>query len=145
MFQNVGGLQAGNGVFIAGVNVGTVEQISFRNDGRVEVGFHVVSSSAHLIRGNPDSPPKATDPPSAPKPSIVHIGTKGALGDRQLQISVGDRSFSEWPLERPLFSNEEGGLMAMVESAASEVELTAENLRLMTRPLSRPTNVQRLA
>ncbi|MEM9074766.1 MAG: MlaD family protein [Myxococcota bacterium] len=134
VFRDVGGLRPGNGVLIAGVNVGTVNRVAFRDDGKVEVHFRVVEDSAHLIRGNPSAPPDPNEPADTPSPSLVSIGSKGLLGDRQVDISVGDLALPEWPVETPLFANESGGLMAQVENVADEVEGTAENIRLMTDP-----------
>lgn len=135
IFSDVGGLRPGNSVLIAGVSVGTVNQVDFQEDGRVAVRFRVISDAAHLIRGNPEAPPDPNNPdPEAPMPSQVSIGSKGLLGDRQVDITVGADSFNEWPAETPLFTDESGGLMAQAENVADEVEATAENLRLMTTP-----------
>lgn len=133
IFRDVGGLRPGNAVLIAGVSVGTVDKVEFRDDGKVVVGFRVVEDAAPLIRGNPDAPPDPGDP-SAPAPSLVSIGSKGLLGDRQVEISVGDEALPPWDPERPLFTNESGGLMAQMENVAGEVEGAVENLRLMTDP-----------
>lgn len=136
IFEDVGGLRPGNSVLIAGVSVGTVDAVEFREDGRVEIHFRVVSDAAAMIRGNPDEPPDPAAPPDAPMPSRVSIGSKGLLGDRQVDITVGHESFSTWPEGTPLFTDESGGLMAQAANVADEVEATARNLRLMTAPFS---------
>ncbi len=133
VFRDVGGLRPGNAVLIAGVSVGTVDKVEFREDGKVVVGFRVVEDAAHLIRGNPGVPVDLSDA-SVPVPSFVSIGSKGLLGDRQVEISVGDDSLPAWDPEQPLFTNESGGLMGQMANVADQVEGTAENLRLMTDP-----------
>lgn len=141
VFEDVGGLRPGNAVNVAGVSVGSVESVSFREDGRVDVRFRVVSDVARLIRGNPDRPVEHQDPnlgeddPEMPRSSLVSVGSKGLLGDRLVDITVGDSRLPEWNAERPLFTNESGGLMAQAEEIADDVERTVENVRLMTDPL----------
>ncbi len=130
VFRDVGGLRPGNAVLIAGVSVGTVDEVEFQPDGKVVVRFRVISDAAHLIRGDAEAGARSDDP----APSIVSIGSKGLLGDRQLEISVGDEALPEWDPREPLLTDESGGIMAQVAHVADEVEGTAENLRLMTDP-----------
>ncbi|MBX3251462.1 MAG: MCE family protein [Myxococcales bacterium] len=140
VFRDVGGLRPGNGVNVAGVSVGSVDAVTFLPDGRVEVRFRVISSAAELIRGNPAQPADRQDPnreegdAEMPRPSLVAVGSKGLLGDRLVDITVGDPSLPVWDPETPLFASESGGLMAQAESIANEVERTAQNVRLMTDP-----------
>lgn len=140
VFDDIGGLRPGNAVNVAGVSVGSVEGVSFRDDGRVDVTFRVISDAARLIRGNPERPIEHQDPNLAenaeemPQPSLVAVGSKGLLGDRLIDITVGDERLPEWDAARPLFTNESGGLMAQAEDIADDVQRTAENVRLMTDP-----------
>jgi len=146
VFEDVGGLRPGNVVRIAGVNVGTVERVAFRDDGRVDVNFRVVSDAARMIRGNPEEPPReadsggdeeaeGADDRDRPQPSLATIGSKGMLGDRLLDISVGDDALPEWPAGTPLFTSESGDLFAQAASIATEAEMVVENVRLATDPL----------
>lgn len=132
VFTDVGGLRPGNTVNIAGVNVGTVDKVEFLEDGKVKVTFRVVSDSADLIRGNPDQ--GIPEDPDEPQPSVATVGSKGMLGDRLIDISVGDASFPEWPANRPLLADESGGLMAQAETIADDVERIAGNIRRATDP-----------
>lgn len=140
VFSDIGGLRPGNAVNVAGVSVGSVESVSFREDGKVDVTFRVISDAARLIRGNPERPIEHQDAnleendPEMPKPSLVSVGSKGLLGDRLIDITVGDTRLPEWNAERPLFTNESGGLMAQAEEIADDVQATVENVRLMTDP-----------
>ncbi|HJK89815.1 MAG TPA: MlaD family protein [Polyangiaceae bacterium LLY-WYZ-15_(1-7)] len=134
VFVDVGGLRPGNAVRIAGVNVGTVDAVTFRDDGKVAVTFRVVSDAAHMIRGVPGM--ELPEDPDAPQPSVVKVGSKGMLGDRLVDITVGHDSFDPWPADQPLLTDEASDLMAQAESIAGEVEGAASNIRRMTDPFA---------
>ena len=130
-FADVEGLRPGSIVLVAGVNVGSVQSVEFDEHGRIEVRFRIVDSAATLIRGRLDS----EDPSGfASGTSRVSIGSKGMLGDKLLDISVGEEGMPTWDPEQALPSNPAGGLMAAVGGAMEEVQGTAENLRLATDP-----------
>lgn len=134
VFDDVGGLRAGNGVNVAGVGVGTVEGVEFMSDGRVRVTFEVVDSAAQLIRGNPNvGVPSDED---APQPSMITIGSKGMLGDKQLEVSVGDESLEAWPADQPMLVNTGSDLFAQAASIAGEAEGVMHNVRRMTDPFA---------
>ncbi len=135
VFEDVGGLVPGNTVRIAGVTVGSVQSVEFEDVGTVRVRFSVLDSATDLIRGNPSvSPDSLTG--DAPRPSVVIVGSKGMLGDRLLDISVGARELPEWPAETPLFVNADSDLMARAGEIAGEVEGLTSNLRRMTEPFA---------
>ena len=73
IYQNVGGLRAGSTLRMAGVDVGTVGKVSLQPDGKIKVIFHVVNKYVTLIRND----------------SAASIGSKGMLGDKLVDISVG--------------------------------------------------------
>ncbi len=135
VFEEVDGLRAGNAVRIAGVVVGTVDSVRFLEDGRLEARFRVVDDAAELVRGDPDAVPPDEAPPDTPQPSRVSIGSKGLLGDKLLDLSVGDPSLPAWPPETPMLLDGSAGLMERAGAVAEEVEATARNLRLLTDPL----------
>lgn len=129
IFDDVGGLQAGSTVRLAGVNVGTVKEVSFGETGAITVRFTIVDSATHLIRGDPNTPQDS-------KNSMSAVGTKGLLGDRLVEIRVGDPRLPLWDPELPIPPSKGGGLMALAERTLVEVEGTAHNLRLATDPFS---------
>lgn len=132
IFEDVGGLQKGNTVRVAGVNVGAVTDVVIGESGRIEVYFRIIDDAAHLIRGQPGIAIAETDP----QPSFASIGSKGLLGDRIIEISVGADRYPEWDPEEPIPVSAAGGFMAVAERALEEAEGTARNLRLATDPFA---------
>lgn len=129
VFREVGGLQAGSAVWLAGVNVGTVTEVTFDDTGSIRVEFNIVDGATHLIRGDPNTPHGAGG-------SVAGVGTKGLLGDRLIEVRVGDPSLPLWNPDEPLPPAGGGGLMALAQRTLAEVEGTAHNLRLATDPFS---------
>ncbi len=132
IFNDVGGLQKGNTVRVAGVNVGSVTEVTIGDSGRIEVYFRVIDDAAHLIRGEAG----AALIGEGPKPSFAAIGSKGLLGDRIVEITVGFDEYPEWDPEQAIPVSVGGGIMALAERTLVEVEGTAHNLRLATDPFS---------
>jgi phospholipid/cholesterol/gamma-HCH transport system substrate-binding protein len=132
IFHDVGGLQKGNTVRVAGVNVGSVTDVLIDESGQIEVYFRVIDDATHLIRGQPG----AIVAEDGPKPSLAAIGSKGLLGDRIVEITVGSQEYPEWDPDEPIPVSVGGGLMALAERTLAEAEGTAHNLRLATDPFS---------
>jgi phospholipid/cholesterol/gamma-HCH transport system substrate-binding protein len=114
------------------VNVGSVTEVTIGDSGRIEVYFRVIDDAAHLIRGEPG----AALIGEGPKPSFAAIGSKGLLGDRIVEITVGFDEYPEWDPEQAIPVSVGGGIMALAERTLVEVEGTAHNLRLATDPFS---------
>jgi len=75
-FEDVGGLKPGSQVRLAGVNIGTVRNIEFApilDDKKLHVELQVRDTMLPRIR----------------KDSIATIGSKGLLGDKVIEISIG--------------------------------------------------------
>ena len=132
IFEDVGGLQKGNTVRVAGVNVGSVTDVIISESGSIEVYFRVIDDATHLIRGKQGMLVAELDP----KPSVAAIGSKGLLGDRIIEITVGSTEYPEWDPEVPIPSSVGGGIMALAERTLTEAEGTARNLRLATDPFA---------
>ncbi|MBK7151356.1 MAG: MCE family protein [Sandaracinaceae bacterium] len=130
IFETVDGLRPGSVVTVAGVNVGSIDSVEFMDDGRIEVRFSVVNDAAALIRGRAG----ATAGTYEEGTSQVSIGSKGMLGDKLMQITVGLRALPLWDPEQPLPASTSGDLMTAASNAMAEVQGTAENLRLATDP-----------
>lgn len=135
LFDDVEGLRAGSGVRLAGLTVGSVTQVSFTDDGRVEIRFKVAERFASRIRGNPRAIPDAADP-EARQPTRVRIGSKGMLGDKLLDLSVGDSRLPAWPPNSPLPSAGGSDLFQTAGRVMEEAEGTARNLRSATEPFA---------
>ena len=132
IFHDVGGLQRGNTVRVAGVNVGSVTDVVIGESGSIEVRFRIIDDATHLIRGEPGVLLANADP----KPSVAAIGSKGLLGDRIIEITVGAEEYPEWDPELPIPVSVGGGIMALAERTLTEAEGTARNLRLATDPFA---------
>lgn len=132
IFHDVGGLQKGNTVRVAGVSVGSVTEVIIGDSGRIEVYFRVIDDATHLIRGESG----AALIGEGPMPSFAAIGSKGLLGDRLIEITVGSDEYPAWDPEQAIPVSVGGGIMALAERTLVEVEGTAHNLRLATDPFS---------
>ena len=132
VFSDVGGLQKGNTVRVAGVNVGAVTEVIIAEGGTIEVYFRVIDDATHLIRGQQGIDLESADP----KPSMAAIGSKGLLGDRLIEITVGPDEYPTWDPEQPIPVSVGGGIMALAERTLTEAEGTARNLRQATDPFA---------
>jgi phospholipid/cholesterol/gamma-HCH transport system substrate-binding protein len=132
IFTDVGGLQRGNTVRVAGVNVGSVTEVLIGEGGKIEVRFRIIDDAVHLIRGVPGVDVETADP----QPSIVAIGSKGLLGDRIIEITVGPDEYPVWDADLPIPTSTGGGLLALAERTLTEAEGTARNLRQATDPFA---------
>ena len=132
IFRDVGGLQKGNTVRVAGVSVGSVTDVVIGDSGQIEVYFRVIDDATHLIRGRPGAPFEE----DAPASSLASIGSKGLLGDRIVEVTVGSHDYPEWDPDEPIPVSVGGGLMALAERTLTEAEGTAQNLRLATDPFA---------
>ena len=72
-FKNVGGLQLGNNVRFAGINVGTVEDITIINDTTVRVGMRMESKVHQFLKAD----------------ARASIGSDGLMGDKLITIAPG--------------------------------------------------------
>lgn len=72
-FYNVSGLQVGNNIRFAGINVGTVDNISIINDSLVKVDMLIRKEVNQFIKSDCE----------------VAIGSEGIIGDRLLVITQG--------------------------------------------------------
>jgi phospholipid/cholesterol/gamma-HCH transport system substrate-binding protein len=73
VFRNIGGLQIGNNVRFAGINVGTVKGINIENDTSVQV-MMALKEKVH---------------PFVKEDAMASIGTDGLMGDKLVNISPG--------------------------------------------------------
>ena len=132
IFTDVGGLQRGSTVRVAGVSVGSVTDVLIGEGGNIEVRFRIIDDAVHLIRGMPGLDVETADP----LPSIAAIGSKGLLGDRIIEITVGSDEYPIWDHELAIPVSVGGGLLALAERTLTEAEGTARNLRQATDPFA---------
>ncbi len=72
-FKNVGGLQVGNNIRFAGINVGTVEAIKIINDTTIRVDMRMQSKVKPFLKND----------------AIASIGSDGLMGDKLVTIAPG--------------------------------------------------------
>ncbi|MBL8603298.1 MAG: MCE family protein [Myxococcales bacterium] len=126
-FHDVSGLKVGSPVRMGGVDVGFVERIEFGNtdaDHNIHVYFSMVNAQITRVR---------TD-------SIVRIVAKGLLGDKALDVSMGQRGT---PLHdgATLQSNESddiGSALSQAGQILGRANDVLTNVTNATRPLADP-------
>ena len=79
VFNDVGGLKAGNNVWFSGVKIGTVKRISFYGTAQVEVDMNIEESSQQFIR----------------KDANATISSDGLIGNKIVVITGGTTSHPE--------------------------------------------------
>ncbi len=104
VFANVDGLRPGSPIRMAGVDVGTVGEIAFQDDGRCDVTLSVLSDHTRFITAT----------------SRASIGSKGLLGDKLVEITPG--TGDSLPENATIESTEGGGLFGALASAGELVD-----------------------
>jgi phospholipid/cholesterol/gamma-HCH transport system substrate-binding protein len=123
VFQSVDGLRQGSSVRIAGVTVGTVTSVQFTEGGQVRAALRVVEDAAPLVREG----------------SYASVSSKGMLGDKLVDISVGEGS--PLPPGSVIPAEDAVGMGDFMQAAGrilSDVEATVSNLRNASEPLGEP-------
>ena len=114
-FFNVSGLQVGNNIRFAGVNVGTVDNITIINDSTVEVEMILKKEIQQYVK---------TD-------SEVGIGSEGLIGDKLLVISQGSNDAEVVQEGQWIASSEPvetDAILASVQVTATNVEVITDEL-----------------
>jgi phospholipid/cholesterol/gamma-HCH transport system substrate-binding protein len=115
-FNNVSGLQVGNNIRFAGINVGSVNKITIVNDSTVSVEMLVRKNVKQFIK---------TD-------CMVTIGSEGIIGDKLLVITQGSTEGTPAKEGQYLESTEPVETDAILAS----IQLTAENIEIITEELA---------
>lgn len=115
-FSNVSGLQVGNNIRFAGINVGTVDNITILNDSTVRVDMLIQKDVKKFIRSDCE----------------VAIGSEGLIGDKLLKISQGSSDAPMIQEQKHLASAEPVELDAIMES----LEATAVNAEIISEQLA---------
>lgn len=121
VFKSVNGLQAGNNVRYAGVNIGTVRDITILNDTSIAVDFIINEKAMKLIRKN----------------SMATISSDGLVGSMIVNIVPGDHSDAR--------TIQPGDTIESISKVATADMLTTlnttnENAALLTADLLKITN-----
>lgn len=115
IFANVSGLQIGNNIRFAGINVGTVDNISIINDSSVKVDMLIRRNVKQFIKLD----------------CKVAIGSEGLIGDRLLVITQGS-------IDSPLAK--EGQQIASTEPVETDaimrsLQITANHVEVISKEL----------
>lgn len=125
-FRDVAGLKVGSPVRMGGVDIGHVESIEIGanpRDTMIHVHFSMVASQLPRVRQD----------------SVVHIVSKGLLGDKALDVSMGSlrspalRDGSEVHSEE---TDDFGNAMHNAGEALGRANQVLDNVVAMTRPLA---------
>ncbi|EKD31073.1 MAG: hypothetical protein ACD_77C00408G0002 [uncultured bacterium] len=115
-FNSVSGLQVGNSVRFAGINVGTVDNIFIINDSTVGVDMLIRKVVHKFLRAD----------------CIVNIGTEGIIGDRILIITKGT-DFSPLVKEGQRIDSDEPVEM---DGIMRSLQITADNAAVISDQLA---------
>ena len=104
VFSNVDGLRPGSPIRMSGLDVGTVGEVSFRDDGRCQVILQVAEENARFVT----------------ETSRASIGSKGLLGDKLVELTAGQGD--ALPDGATVTTSEGGGMFGALASAGQAVE-----------------------
>lgn len=127
-FTNTGGLRIGSPVRMGGITVGEVTLVRFgtaQNDARLYVDFTLTQEALLRVRRN----------------SVAEIGSKGLLGDKALDITIGDTAQAAVPDGGTIEGRNEdaiGDAMRNAGAILSRANTVLDNVIAATRPLANP-------
>ncbi len=120
LFKDVNGLQVGNNVRFAGINVGSIEGIEILTDTTVKVVMVVDVDVQKFIK----------------KDSKAEIGTDGLMGNKLMYISPGTEGKAE------IEDNDRIGITVPIsyDEVLAKLKTTADNAALITNDLAEVMN-----
>lgn len=127
-FTNTGGLRVGSPVRMGGITVGTVTSVRFGatpNDPKLYVDFELTRQALARVRRN----------------SVAEIGSKGLLGDKALDVSIGDPAEPAVPDGGMIEGRSEDALADAMRNAGTiltRANTVLDNVIAATRPLANP-------
>lgn len=119
VFKNISGLQKGNNVRYAGINIGTVNNIEMENDTSIRVSMLIQQKMGNHIKKN----------------AIAAIGTDGLVGSMVINIVPGKGD------EALVQANDEIASLSKIATAdmLNTLSVTNENAALLTQDLLKIT------
>ncbi|MBS1613587.1 MAG: MCE family protein [Bacteroidetes bacterium] len=116
MYKNIDGLQVGNNVRFAGIDVGTVDNIAIMNDTTVQIDMLIDKSITQFIK----------------KDAAASIGSEGLMGDKLVTLSPGSVD-AEVVKDGDMIRTGEG---SSVEQIMASVKVVADNAAVITGDLA---------
>ena len=118
-FTDIGGLQAGNNVRFAGINIGTVKDVHITSDSTVKVEMEVEKHVQQFIKSD----------------ATATIGSEGLMGNKAINLASGSP-------DSPAIKN--GGSVATITPVSLDdimvsLKVTADNAALITGDISTVT------
>jgi phospholipid/cholesterol/gamma-HCH transport system substrate-binding protein len=129
VFSSVSGLRTGAPIRVSGMDVGTVGDLEFQEDGKVRVHLEIRQDVAALITGPRDAV-------TGDGASVATIGSKGLLGDMLVEVTPG--SGEPLPAGAEIPARETGGMFSALARAGEivdEIRPAIENVREFTEVL----------
>jgi phospholipid/cholesterol/gamma-HCH transport system substrate-binding protein len=123
-FNDVGGLQTGNNVRYAGINVGTVDKIEIKNDTTVEVEMQIEKRVKNILRKN----------------STATIGTDGLVGSKLVNIDPGtpdSHVIAEGDILLSIKSVDTEKMLRTLELTNQNIATISGNLKAVTENITR--------
>jgi phospholipid/cholesterol/gamma-HCH transport system substrate-binding protein len=118
VFESVDGLRAGSPVRIAGIDVGTVEEVGFGEGGNIRVTMEIREDASAFVREG----------------STASIGSKGLLGDQLVDITVGEGE--RLPPGSTIPTSEESMLASFLGETGREAEGVVQNVNRASEGLA---------
>ncbi len=118
-FHNVDGLQAGNNVRFAGIDVGTVEAVDIQSDSSVQVSLIIEDEYKSYIKKN----------------ALASIGTDGLMGNKLVNINSSHDpglSIEEGDVLASVHPIETDEMLRTLNKTNNDVSTIARNLRIIT-------------
>lgn len=75
-FTNIGGLKKGSNIWFSGVKIGTIREVNFTKNRRVEIVMHIEEKSREYIR----------------KDAVAALSSEGFIGNKIIEIQGGSSS-----------------------------------------------------
>lgn len=118
-FHNVDGLQAGNNVRFAGIDVGTVDEVQIENDSSVRVCLIIEDKYKSYIKKN----------------ALASIGTDGLMGNKLVNINSAHQpglDIEEGDVLASIHPIETDEMLRTLNKTNDDVSTIAHNLRIIT-------------
>lgn len=141
-FGDVAGLKAGAPIRMAGVDVGTVGEVGHAqasSDTKIHVTLNVIRSEAARIRVDPDATDIEAKKLDRPRGTIARVVNKGLLGDKMIELTVGDQRFPAAPEGSELRTEEPmdlGKYIAKFDAIGEKAEKVLGNIERITGTLA---------
>jgi len=123
VFEDVNGLQAGNGVRYSGINVGSVKAIKILNETTIQVDMSIKNEVRSFIK----------------KDAMAKIGTDGLVGNVIVEISAGNGNKSEvsnGDTLKTIPQVKTDDLLQTLSSTGEYINATSQNLVKITNEIA---------